>query len=73
MFTWKNQEVFFPLAEKLKGYAPRAELYGFPIRVRMNFSSLLNENRRTASIRPSSSGESPILPEAGRSAINSNL
>lgn len=42
-------------------HPPRAELYGFPIRARTNLSSLLKENRRTASNSPSSSWESPML------------
>jgi hypothetical protein len=41
--------------------SPRAELYGLPSLARTNLSSLLNEKRRTASMRSSSSWESPIL------------
>lgn len=41
--------------------SPNAELYGFPNLARTNLSSLLKEKRNTASIRSSSSWESPIL------------
>ena len=47
--------------QRAVNHLPRAELYGFPKRARTNLSSLLKENRRTASIRSSSSWESPIL------------
>lgn len=43
-------------------HVPSAELYGFPSLARTNLSSFEKLKRRTASIRSSSSCESPILP-----------
>ena len=54
-------EIFVYVTAIREEFSPSAELYGLPNRVRINFSSLLKENRRTANMRSSSSCESPIL------------